>query len=63
VTIPGDLNGDFNITLADLTVLAYAYKSTPSSVNWNPNADIDNNGIVNLADLVTLATHYGQHYP
>jgi hypothetical protein len=63
VTVPGDLDGDFNVTLSDLAILAYAYKSTPSSVNWNPNADIDGNGIVNLADLSTLAMHYGQHYP
>jgi hypothetical protein len=63
VTIPGDVNGDGKVNLADLVALALAYRSTPGSSNWNPNADIDNNGVVNLIDLVTSAIHYGQHYP
>jgi hypothetical protein len=63
ITIPGDLNGDFKVDLADLTILAKAYGSRPGDANWNPNADIMGTGVVGLSDLVTLATHYGQHYP
>jgi hypothetical protein len=70
VTIPGDINGDFKVILSDLVLLANAYGTTPASGGtppglhaWNPNADIDNNGIVGLSDLVILATHYGQHFP
>ncbi|HVP15927.1 MAG TPA: dockerin type I domain-containing protein [candidate division Zixibacteria bacterium] len=63
VTIPGDINGDYKVTLSDLVLLANAYGSTPSSAKWSPNADINGNGDVDLADLVTLALHYGQHDP
>lgn len=70
VTIPGDINGDLKVTLVDLVLLANAYGTTPASGGvpgaahaWNPNADIDNNGVVGLTDLVILALHYGQHYP
>jgi len=63
LTIPGDLNGDFQVQLTDLVILAKAYGSKPGSPNWNPNADIDDNGAVGLSDLVILAQHYGQHYP
>jgi parallel beta-helix repeat protein len=63
VTIPGDIDGDFIVKLADLALLAQAYGSEPADLNWNPNADIDGNGIVGLSDLVALAQHYGQHYP
>ena len=63
VTIPGDINGDFKVSLADLVLLANAYGSVPTYLKWNPNADVDGNGIVGLSDLVTLALHYGQHYP
>jgi hypothetical protein len=63
VTIPGDLNGDFKVSLADLVILAQAYGSRPSNLNWNANADIDSNGVVGLTDLVNLATHYGQQFP
>jgi hypothetical protein len=63
LTIPGDLDGNFQVQLADLVILAKAYSSKPSSSNWNPNADIDGNNAVGLSDLVILAQHYGQHYP
>jgi len=63
VTIPGDLNGDFKVSLADLVILAQAYGSRPSNLNWNANADIDGNGVVGLTDLVNLATHYGEQFP
>jgi hypothetical protein len=63
VTIPGDINGDFKATLADLVALAHAYGSKPADSNWNSSADIDGNGTVGLSDLVALAQHYGQHYP
>jgi hypothetical protein len=59
VTTPGDVNGDYKVDLQDLIILAKAYKSTPGSPNWNPNADIDGNGIVSLTDLTLLAIHYG----
>lgn len=64
VTIPGDINGDFNSTRGDLVLLANAYGSKPQTPSkWNPNADINGNGVVGLTDLVLLAIHYGQHYP
>jgi parallel beta-helix repeat protein len=63
VTIPGDLNGDFKVSLADLVILAIAYGSRPGDPGWNPNADIDGNSVVGLSDLVILANHYGQQFP
>jgi outer membrane protein assembly factor BamB len=63
ITIPGDLNGDGKVNLADLVIFAKAYGSKLGDANWNPNADILGHGKVDLADLVTLANHYGQHYP
>jgi hypothetical protein len=63
VTIPGDLDGYFNVSRQDLVILTNAYGSKPSDSNWNPNADINGDGKVSLQDLVILALHYGQHYP
>jgi ABC-type branched-subunit amino acid transport system substrate-binding protein len=63
VTIPGDLNGDFNVSLSDLVLLANAYGSVPGDSKWNPNADINGDGKASLQDLVIMANHYGQHYP
>jgi parallel beta-helix repeat protein len=63
VTISGDLNGDLKVSLADLVILAIAYDSRPGDTRWNPNADIDDNSVVGLSDLVILANHYGQPLP
>ena len=57
VTVPGDVDGDFKVGLADLVILAKAYGSKPGDANWNSNADIACNGMVSLTDLVILATH------
>jgi parallel beta-helix repeat protein len=63
VTIPGDISGDFQVSLQDLTLLANAYRSKLGDSRWDPNADVDGNGVVGLTDLTLLAIHYGQHYP
>jgi hypothetical protein len=61
--IPGDINFDGKVSVADLVLLAKAYGSKPGDSNWNPNADIEGDGRVSLQDLVILAIHYGEHYP
>jgi hypothetical protein len=60
VTIPGDINGDFVSSLADLVDLTLSYPLTPGvpPSKWNPNADIDGGGTVNLIDLSILALNY-----
>jgi hypothetical protein len=49
--------------LVDLVLLANTYGSKPGDIKWNPNADINGNNIADLADLVLMATHYGQQIP
>lgn len=62
--IVGDLNLDGKVSLEDLTLLASAYNSKPGDSNWNLMADLAAPfGIISLTDLVTMATHYGQHSP
>lgn len=63
VTIPGDLDGDFKVSLSDLVILAKPYGSNPGDIKWNPNADIDDDSVVGRSDLAILAQHYGEHYP
>jgi parallel beta-helix repeat protein len=61
--IRGDVNYDCRVNQQDLAVLAQAYGSKLGDLRWNPNADIDNNNVVGLSDLIIIALHYGQNYP
>lgn len=54
------LYGDFEVTLSDLVLLAQAYGSKLGAPNWNPNMDVDGNGVEELSDLVIMAQHYGR---
>jgi hypothetical protein len=63
VSIPGDIDGDFKVGPPDLVLLANAYGSKPGDAKWNPNADINNDGKVDLLDLAILAYYWQQHYP
>src|SRR5271157_2815955 len=60
VTVPGDIDGNGKVNLADLVHLALAYGSQQGQARWSANADIDCNGIVDVSDLNILAQHYGQ---
>jgi hypothetical protein len=62
--LPGDINADGRVNLADLVLLAMAYGSRPGDLNWNENADLaPPYGVIGLSDLVTVATYYGQVFP
>jgi hypothetical protein len=47
----------------DAITLGNAFLTTPGSSNWNPNADINGDGIVNILDAIILGNHSLQHYP
>lgn len=55
-----DLNHDGRVDTTDFLLSVRAYGSTPSSASWNPSADIDQNGIVNLTDVSIVAFFIGQ---
>jgi len=61
VKVPGDVNGDFRVNLADLSYLGVAWWSKPGSPNWNPNCDFNNDLMVNLGDVALLGRYWG--YP
>jgi hypothetical protein len=62
VTVPGDIDGDGYVFLADLGAMATAWTSTPGSPNWNPNADITEEGQVFLGSLGVMAQHWTESW-
>jgi len=53
----GDVNRDGYINGTDLNLITAAWLATPSSGNWNPWADLDQNLIIDLYDL-TICSYY-----
>ncbi len=53
ITGPGGVE-DCAVNFLDFTALTNAFFSTPPSPTWNPNADINNDQIVNFADLAAM---------
>jgi hypothetical protein len=58
-TILGDLNGNGEVDLPDLTIWGTAFGSEPGYPNWNPIADLNGDDIVNIFDGVIIGTAYG----
>jgi hypothetical protein len=63
VTIPGDVSGDFKVTMDDIMLLADAFGSRTGQPRYNANADITNAGRITMDDVMIGVTHFGQHYP
>jgi hypothetical protein len=58
----GDVNGDGTIDILDVVAIGLAYGASPSSPNWNPDADIAAPwNFINILDLVTCTRNYGWH--
>jgi DNA-binding beta-propeller fold protein YncE len=59
--LPGDLNGSGRVDGDDLIVFGLANGSSDGDANWNPDADLDENGEVEQVDFEILSAHYGNH--
>ena len=52
-------DGDRDVDLADLAALLGAYGVCAGDPNYDPNADFDASGCVDLWDLLRLLSNYG----
>jgi len=57
--IPGDIDGDGDVDLADLAVLLAAFGQCTGDGGFNPAADFDGSGCVELGDLAVLLANFG----
>jgi len=63
VTIPGDVDGDFDVDIFDVVQITSRYGKIVPPVPPDSNADIDGNGVINIFDVVICTGHYGQKWP
>jgi len=59
----GDVNRDGYIDAADLDLLKAAFGSVPGKPNWNPDCDLNGDGVVDITDIATCAHNQGQTAP
>jgi hypothetical protein len=45
--------------MKDIAFVARHFGQTPSSPGWDPRADVNGDGIVNMKDIAILARHFG----
>jgi hypothetical protein len=56
----GDLDHDDAVIFYDFLKLIHTYGSLPTSPNWNPEADLNNDLTISLYDLILFAPNYGK---
>ncbi|MGL5149033.1 MAG: cellulose binding domain-containing protein [Clostridium sp.] len=55
VGTPGDTNGDSVVDIVDLSAVAFDYNAKRGDTNFKQNLDLNNDGIIDIYDLVFVA--------
>lgn len=56
---PGDLNGDGQVTVADLSLAGAAWDSAPGDAAWDPRLDRNGDGRIDVAEVQWIAARWG----
>lgn len=62
VTILGDVDGDRNVDIFDIVLMAGGYGTKPPNPKYLPDCDIDGDGDIDIFDLVAAAGNYGKSW-
>jgi len=62
VTIPGDVDGDRDVDIYDIVLMASIYGVSKPDPRYDPNCDIDNDGDIDIYDIVIAAGNYGESW-
>jgi hypothetical protein len=54
------MNGDGEVNIVDMSIVAVAFQTTTEDPDWNPDADLDGNGIINILDIAKVAVDFGK---
>jgi hypothetical protein len=62
VPIQGDVDSNGNVNILDLASVSMLYNVKSGDPRYNPNYDLNNDGIIDIYDLVYIATNFGYKY-
>ena len=60
VTIPGDVDGDYDVDLYDVVLICSVYGSKIGDPGYSPNLDINSDHKIDLYDVVIACSNYGE---
>jgi len=63
VKLLGDINGDNKVDIEDIAEASIAFGTYPGHPRWNEMADMNQDGEVNMIDLILIAMNFGRVYP
>ena len=62
VTLGGDVDGNRQVDLFDIVLMAWGYGTSEGQPKFNANYDIDGDGDIDIFDLVIAAGNYGKSW-
>jgi len=54
------VNGDGIVDIRDLVLVRLAFGSEPGEPDWNPEADLNRDGIIDIIDATILRSQAGE---
>jgi hypothetical protein len=64
VTMVGDIAAEWNlIDIVDVVTAAIVFGNQKGEPGYNPNADINGDGLIDIVDIVIIAIHFGESEP
>jgi hypothetical protein len=63
VTIPGDVDHDFDVDIYDVVAVCCVYNAKKGEPAYNGNGDINCDGEIDIFDIVIACSNYGEKYP
>ncbi|MFQ5812824.1 MAG: carboxypeptidase regulatory-like domain-containing protein [Anaerolineae bacterium] len=58
--LPGDLDCDCDVDIADITLVASIWHTAVGDDDYDPDYDLDDNGKVDIVDIMLVAVHWGE---
>ncbi len=62
VTIPGDIDADFDVDVYDIVQLCMSYGYLLGEPGYKANCDINGDGEIDIYDVVIAVANYGQSW-
>jgi hypothetical protein len=60
-SIPGDLDGDCDVDVVDIMIVASHWGAVEGEPRYDPACDMDSDGDIDVVDIMLVASHWGSH--